>query len=100
MDHSKHTSLSFDELDRDAVVGADIFDGSDQRIGSVSHLHGEGARSGVVVAIDNYGDLGSKQVSIPANAIDFMRDEEGDVHGVLQWSKDELAGMPEHTDPA
>jgi hypothetical protein len=100
MDHSKHTSLSFDELDRDVVVGATILDGSDQRVGSVSHLHGEGARSGVVVAIEDYGDLGGKQVSVPANAIDFMRDEAGDVHGVLQWTADELAAMPEHTDPA
>lgn len=100
MDHSKHTSLSFDELDRDVVVGATIFDGSDKRVGSVSHLHGEGASSGVVLDIKDYGDLDGKQVSVPANAIDFMRDEAGDVHGVLQWSKDELAAMPEHTDPA
>lgn len=100
MDHSKHTSLSFDELDRDSVVGAEIFDGSDQRVGAVAHLHGEGARSGVVVGIENYGDLSGRQVSVPANAIDFMRDEDGDVHGVLQWSRDELAAMPEHTDRA
>jgi hypothetical protein len=27
-----------------------------------------------------------------------MRDEDGDVHAVTSWTKDQLKEMPEHTD--
>jgi hypothetical protein len=31
-------------------------------------------------------------------ADDFMRDEDGDVHAVTSWTKDELKQMREHRD--
>lgn len=35
---------------------------------------------------------------VPINQLEFMRDEEGDVHAVTSWTKDELEKMPEHRD--
>ncbi|TIO63266.1 MAG: PRC-barrel domain containing protein, partial [Mesorhizobium sp.] len=33
-----------------------------------------------------------------ANQLDFMRDEDGDVHAVTRWTKDQLKSMPKHHD--
>ncbi|RUX42860.1 PRC-barrel domain containing protein, partial [Mesorhizobium sp. M4A.F.Ca.ET.050.02.1.1] len=40
----------------------------------------------------------AKPVAVPATQLDFMRDEDGDVHAVTFWTKDQLEDMPEHQD--
>ena len=40
--------------------------------------------------------IGAKPVAVSASDLDFMRDEDGDVHAT--WTKDQLKGMPEHQD--
>jgi hypothetical protein len=37
-------------------------------------------------------------VAVTASQLDFMRDEDGDVHAVTNWTKDQLKAMPEHRD--
>jgi hypothetical protein len=37
-------------------------------------------------------------VAVSATDLDFMRDEDGDVHAVTSWTKDQLKDMPEHKD--
>lgn len=90
MDHSSHASLAFADLTADRLEGAQIYDADDAKIGTVSHLHGEGARSGIVV------DTGARLVSVPVSEINFMEDEDGSVHGVLGWTKAQLDAMPVH----
>jgi hypothetical protein len=99
MDHSKHIRLSTTELTADVLDGATIYGPGEETIGSVSHLHGLGPTSQVVVDVGGFLGIGAKPVAVPLSQLDFMRDEDGDVHAVTTWTKEQLKDMPEHIDP-
>lgn len=99
MDHSNHVRLNANELTPELLDGATIYGPGDEKIGSVSHVHGMGADSAVVVDVGGFLGIGAKPVAVPASDLDFMRDEDGDVHALTTWTKDQLKAMPEHTDP-
>ena len=67
-------------------------------MGSVSHLHGSGPTSRVVIDVGGFLGIGAKPVAVPVSDLEFMRDEAGDVHAVTAWTKDQLKAMPEHLD--
>ncbi|MET3793232.1 PRC-barrel domain containing protein [Aquamicrobium terrae] len=94
MDHSKHVRLTSSELTPEVLEGATIYGPDDETIGSVSHLHG----SQVVIDVGGFLGIGAKPVAVDARELDFMRDEDGDVHAVTTWTKDQLKEMPEHVD--
>jgi hypothetical protein len=94
MDHTSHVRLTSSELTSDTLEGATIYGADDEKVGTVSHLHG----SEVVVDVGGFLGIGAKPVAVPANQLDFMRDEDGDVHAVTTWTKDQLKDMPEHQD--
>jgi hypothetical protein len=94
MDHSKHTRLSDIELNADTVEGATIYGPNDEKIGSVSHFHG----SEVVLDVGGFLGLGAKSIAVPVSQLEFMRDEDGGVHAVTNWTKDQLKAMPERID--
>ncbi len=96
MDHSKHTRLTADELRPSTLEAATIYDSEDNKIGTVSHVHGIGAATQVVVDVGGFLGIGAKPVSFPASQLDFMRDEDRNVHAVSSWTKDQLKEMPEH----
>ena len=98
MDHSHHTRLTPAELIPSVLEGAAIYDAEDHKIGTVSHVHGSGSASQVVVDVGGILGLGAKPVAVPATDLDFMRDEDGDIHAVTDWTKDALEAMPEHRD--
>lgn len=99
MDHSKHTRLTPAELTADVLDGATIYGPGDESIGSVSHIHGSGPSSQVVIDVGGFLGIGAKPVAVAVNELEFMRDEDGDVHAVATWTKDQLKAMPEHIDP-
>jgi hypothetical protein len=99
MDHSKHARLSTNELTPDILSDATIYGPGDEKIGSVSHIHGSGPSSMAVIEVGGFLGIGAKSVSVPLSQLEFMRDEDGDVHAVATWTKDQLKDMPEHTDP-
>ena len=96
MDHANHTRLSSDELTSDILQGATIYGAGDEKVGHVSHLHGSGAACQVVVDVGGFLGLGAKHVVIGLGQLEFMRDEQGAVHAVTGWSKEQLEAMPEH----
>jgi hypothetical protein len=98
MDHSQHTRLSTGELTPAVLEGATIYDDADHKVGTVSHVHGSGLASQVVVDVGGFLGMGAKPVAVPATELDFMRDEKGDVHAVTSWTKDQLKDLPEHKD--
>jgi len=98
MDHSHHTRLTSTEMIPSVLEGATIYDAQDHKVGTVSHIHGSGAASQVVVDVGGFLGLGAKPVAVPAADLDFMRDEHGDIHAVTDWTKDSLKAMPEHKD--
>lgn len=92
MDHNAHIRLTEAELIGDNLIGATIYGPGDEKIGTVSHSHG----SDVIVDVGGFLGIGAKSVSVPARELDFMRDENGNVHAVTGWTKDALKAMPEH----
>ena len=98
MDHSKHVCLTATELTPTNLEGATIYGPEDAKIGSVSHIHGAGTASRVVIDVGGFLSIGAKPVAVPVQDLDFMKDEDGDVHAVTSWTKDQLKEMPEHTD--
>ncbi|MGZ2487759.1 hypothetical protein ACVITL_006344 [Rhizobium pisi] len=52
----------------------------------------------VVIDVGGFLGIGAKPVAVPISDLEFMRDEDGDVHAVTNWTKDELKNMPEHRD--
>lgn len=99
MDHAKHHRLDSHELTAVALDGATIYGPGDEKIGSVSHMHGTGPSAQAVIDVGGFLGIGAKPVAVPLSALEFMRDEDGDVHAVTTWTKDELKAMPEHVDP-
>ena len=98
MDHSKHIRLASSELTAANLEDATIYGADDHKVGSVSHIHGGGAGSLVVIDVGGFLGIGAKPVGVPISSLEFMRDEDGDVHAVTAWTKDELKAMPEHVD--
>jgi hypothetical protein len=98
MDHTNHVRLTSTELTPDILEDATIYDADDNKVGSVSHVHGSGAASQVVIDVGGFLGIGAKPVAVPASQLEFMRDEDGDVHAVTSWTKDQLKNMPEHHD--
>ena len=96
MDHRNHIRLQQTEYSPAVLEGATIYDAEDHKVGTVSHVHGSGAASQIVVDVGGFLGIGAKPVSVPANELDFMRDEKGEVHAVTSWTKDQLKDMPEH----
>jgi hypothetical protein len=94
MDHSNHVRLTDAELTSDTLDGATIYGPGDEKIGSVDHVHG----SQIIVDVGGFLGIGAKPVAVAARELDFMRDEDGDVHAVTSWTKDQLKAMPEHRD--
>lgn len=94
MDHTRHTRLSTHELNAETLEGATIYGPDDEKIGSTSHLQG----SQVVVDVGGFLGIGAKPVAVPISNLEFMRDEDGDIHAVTNWTKDSLKAMPEHID--
>jgi hypothetical protein len=98
MDHASHPRLGQDELTETVLDGALIYGPGDTKVGSVSHVHGSGSGAQVIVDVGGFLGIGSKAVAVPAADLDCMRDEDGQVHAVTAWTKDQLKQMPEHYD--
>lgn len=98
MDHSKHARLTPEEITPDNLEGATIYGVNDEKVGSISHIHGIGSSSRVIIDVGGFLGIGAKPVSVAASELDLMRDESGTIHGVTTWTKDQLKAMPEHQD--
>lgn len=98
MDHSLHEPLAASELTEANLVDAVIYGPEDEKVGTVSHLHGTGSSSQVVVDVGGFLGIGSKQVALPVSQLNFMRDEDGVVHATTALTKEKAKEMPEHHD--
>lgn len=96
MDHTTHVRLSQAELTQDILQGATVYGADDHKVGKVGHLHGSGPAASVVIDVGGFLGIGSKPIAVPVGQLDFMRDEDGNVHATTGWTKDELEDMPEH----
>jgi ribosomal 30S subunit maturation factor RimM len=98
MEHTNHVRLTADELTPAVLEGATVYGADDHKIGKVDHVHGSGTATNVVIDVGGFLGIGAKPVSVPVGDLEFMRDEDGDVHALTAWTKDQLKEMPEHQD--
>lgn len=96
MDHATHPRLTDAEYTDAVLTGATIYGPGDENIGHVAHVHGEGPDAQAVIEVGGFLGIGAKSVAVPVRQLDFMRDEDGTVHAVTSWTKDQLKEMPEH----
>jgi hypothetical protein len=96
LDHSAHQRLAADELTEANLADAVIYGPQDEKIGTVSHLHGTGPSSQVIVDVGGFLGIGTKPVALQVSQLDFMRDESGKVHATTTLTKDQAKDLPEH----
>lgn len=96
MDHSRHVPLTRQELSTVDLTNAPIYGKDDRKIGTISHVHGDGAVTDVVVDVGGFLGIGAKPVLLSVDQLNLMRDEKGEVHGVTSWTKEQLKDLPEH----
>lgn len=96
MDHTNHVRLATTELTPNILEGATIYGADDHKVGKVDHVHGTGVGSAAIIDVGGFLGIGAKPVAVPLTDLQFMRDEDGDVHAVTSWTKDQLKQMPEH----
>lgn len=97
MDHSKHTAISRIELNTIALADVPIYGANDEKVGTISHVHGSGPVNQVVVDVGGFLGIGSKPVLLNVDQLNLMRDEDGNVHGHTAWTKEQIENLPEHT---
>ena len=96
MDHSTHTPLVDSELNEANLLDAVVYGANDEKIGTVSHVHGMGAATQVIVDVGGFLGIGAKPVALTTSQLKFMRDEDGDVHATTAWTKEQIKALPEH----
>ena len=98
MDHRKHMPRAPVELSPETLEGATVYGVDDHKIGKVDHVHVGGAVNQVIIDVGGFLGIGAKPVAVQLADLNFMRDEDGHVHAVTTWTKDQLKDMPEHRD--
>jgi hypothetical protein len=96
MDHTTHIRLEPAELNAANLEGADVYDSRDHKVGTISHLHGTGAQTHVVVDVGGFLGIGAKPVSLQLSQLDVMRDDHDSVHAITPMTKDQIEALPEH----
>jgi len=96
MDHTLHTPLDAAEINEANLTGAVIYGPDDTKVGTVSHLQVMGPVTKVIAAVGGFLGIGTKEVSMDASQLNFMRDENGGVHAVTAWTNDEILAQPEY----
>ncbi len=96
MDHSTHTQLVDSELNEANLMDTVVYGTDDEKIGTVAHVHGTGAATQVIVDVGGFLGMGAKPVALTTNQLNFMRDEDGDVHATTSWTKEQIKALPEH----
>ena len=96
MDHTQHRALTLSDMNDANLAGAPIYGSQDEKIGTISHVHGAGAITQVVVDVGGFLGIGAKPVLLSIDQLNLMRDHDGNVHGVTAWTKDQLSALPEH----
>lgn len=98
MDHSTHTRLSAAEQTESNLVGAPVYGADDSKVGTISHLHHRGSTGQAVMDVGGFLGIGTKPVLVSVSELNMMRDQNGDIHGMTSWTKDQMKALPEHRD--
>lgn len=98
MDSSTSAVLDAIDFVPETLINAVVYDAGGEKIGKVSHVHGMGPASQVVVDVGGFLGIGAKPVLLAARDLTVTRDADGSVHAQSRWTKEQVKGMPEHVD--
>ena len=96
MDHTRHTRLSDAELSDTILTGAMVFGPDNENIGYIAQVQGHGPAARALIDVGGFLGLGAKQVLVPVDEMQFLRDDSSAIHALSRWSKDDLKAMPDH----
>ena len=90
--------MARDQRTADALIGADVYDGENQQIGTVQDLVLDGTEvSHLVLDIGGFLGLGEHRVALPVQDVDiFWSDQDADVRVQVPMTQDQLEQLPEH----
>jgi hypothetical protein len=77
-------------------MDAVVYDPDDEEVGTVSHVHGAGPTGEVIIDVGGFLGIGTKPVALAVKQLNFMRDENGDVHATTSLTKEQAKALPEH----
>ncbi len=92
------TPLAVTDLNEAKLLDAMVYGADDELIGTVSHVHGMGIPTSIIVDVGGFLGIGSKFVLMKTGDLQFMRDDGGNVLAVTTWTKDQVEALPEHHD--
>ena len=98
MDHSTQTPLDAIDFTSETLVDAVVYGLDEEKIGTVSHVHGMGQATQVIVDVGGFLGIGTKPVMLTTSQLTFMRDEDGTVHATTSWTREQVKALPEHRD--
>ena len=98
MDHSTHTRLNAIDFTPETLANAVVYGANDHKIGTVSHVHGIGEATQVIVDVGGFLGMGTKPVMLTSHQLTFMRAPDGTVHATTTWTKDQIKALPEYND--
>lgn len=97
MDHTRHTRLNDAELTGTILTGATVFGPENENIGYIAQVQGQGRAAKALIDVGGFLGLGAKQVLVPVEEMQFLRDDSSAIHALSRWSKEDLKAMPAHT---
>lgn len=80
----------------ETLLHAVVFGHGNEKLGTVSHVHGMGAASQVIVDVGGFLGIGAKSVQVPLKDLTFMRDADGNVRARTSLTKDQINALPVH----
>lgn len=98
MDDTTQTHLDPVDFTPETLVGAVVYGLNEERIGTVSHVHGLGEATQVVVDVGGFLGIGAKPVMLTTSQLNFTREADGSVIATTTWTKDQVKALPEHRD--
>ena len=88
MDHTNHVRLTAAEINSATLAGVTVYGLDDANLGAISHVHGAGRESEVIVDVGGFLGIGTKPVALRASQLDLMRDEDGEVQAAALYLVD------------
>ena len=89
--------LADTELTADTLRGARIYDTANQDVGEISDLvmSSDGTRvEQAVLDVGGFLGIGERQVAVPVQELQFVRNEGGEIRAVIQATQQQLEAQP------
>ena len=96
MDRSDYMPIHNREVTADDLEGANVYGPGDEKIGTVSEIHGAGPGLRTVVDVGGFLGIGSKPVAIDRARLNFLEDKSGTVIATTAMTKDQMKELPEY----